>query len=58
MGVNDEVLDLVMMGECNIQLAVACSSPAIRLYSRCTWNCLLVTGHTATVLYAGVHILA
>ena len=51
MGVNDEVLDLVLMGECNIQLAVACSSPAIRLYIRGTWNCVLVTGHTATVLY-------
>ena len=30
-GNNDEVLDLVLMGECNTQLAVACNSPAIRL---------------------------
>ena len=37
------------MGECNTQLAVACNFAAIRLYSRDTWNCVLVTGHTATV---------
>jgi len=40
----------VLMGESNTHLAVACNSPAIRLYSRDTWNCVLATGHTDTVL--------
>eukprot|EP00092_Neocalanus_flemingeri_P090038 GFUD01114021.1.p1 GENE.GFUD01114021.1~~GFUD01114021.1.p1 ORF type:complete len:465 (-),score=190.35 GFUD01114021.1:10-1404(-) len=49
-GNNDEVLDLVLMGETNTHLAVACNSPAIRLYNRDTWNCVLATGHLDTVL--------
>ena len=47
---NDEVLDLVMMGETNTHLAAACNSPIIRLYSRDTWNCEMANGHTDTVL--------
>ena len=49
-GYNDEVLDLVLMGNTNTHLSVACNSPAIRLYSRDTWNCVLATGHTDKVL--------
>jgi len=49
-GNNDEVLDLVLMGKTSTHLAVACNSPAIRLYNRTSWNCVLATGHTDTVL--------
>jgi len=49
-GNNDEVLDLVMMGEHSTHLAVACNSPLVRLYNRATWSCVLATGHTDTVL--------
>jgi hypothetical protein len=49
-GNNDEVMDLVLMGESNTQRLVAFNSPAIRMNRRDTWNCALANGHTYIVL--------
>ena len=47
-GDNDQVLSLTRLGESH--LAVACNSPAVRLYDLNTWRCSLSPGHTDTVL--------
>ena len=45
-GNNDEVLTLVVgVKHPPGHIAVACNSPAARLYSGNTWNCVLATGH-------------
>jgi len=49
-GNNDEVLDLVQMGEAGSHLAVACNSSSLRLYCKASWDCSLAPGHTDTVL--------
>ena len=44
---------MVLMAESSTHiasLAVACNSTAIRLYRSNTWNCVLATGDTDTVL--------
>ena len=47
-GDNDQVLSLSPLGE--KYLAVACNSPAVRLYDLSTWQCRLYPGHSDTVL--------
>lgn len=51
-GSHGEVLDLAMLGP-TTHLAVACTSPSIRLYDPKTWQCTLANGHTDTILCLG-----
>ena len=60
-GDNDQVLALGLLGQGKEEaapgthLAVACNSPAVRLYNRNTWQCSLHPGHTDTVLCLACH---
>ena len=50
-GDNDQVLSMCLLSAGDHQyLAVACNSPAVRLYDRDTWHCSLYPGHSDTVL--------
>ena len=59
-GDNDQVLALGLLGQKESEgvashVAVACNSPAVRLYNRDTWQCSLHPGHSDTVLSLACH---
>ena len=45
-GFNDEILDIVLVGKDNSQVAVATNSEQARVFNRHSLNCQLLSGHS------------
>lgn len=54
-GFSDEILDLAVVGKKDRYLAVASNSPDIKLYDTTSMNCVILKGHTETVMSLAGH---
>lgn len=54
-GFSDEILDLAFVGKKDRFLAVASNSPDIKLYDTTTMNCVILKGHSETVMSLAAH---
>lgn len=54
-GFSDEILDLAFVGKKDRFLAVASNSPDIKLYDTTSMNCVILKGHTETVMSLAAH---
>lgn len=54
-GYNDQILDAIFIGTNDSHLVVATNSIQLRIYTRKTFSCQLLTGHTALVLALAKH---
>ncbi|XP_076046219.1 transducin beta-like protein 3 [Oratosquilla oratoria] len=54
-GYNDQILDLIYVGEKDSHLVVATNSAQLRIYECATFSCSLVQGHSALVLALARH---
>lgn len=54
-GFSDEILDLAFVGKKDRFLAVSSNSPDIKLYDTNSMNCVILKGHTETVMSLAAH---
>lgn len=54
-GFSDEILDLAFVGKKDRFLAVATNSPDIKVYDTTSMNCVILKGHTETVMSLAAH---
>lgn len=54
-GYNEQILDVVFVGEGETHLVVATNSIQLQVYDCSTFNCRLLFGHTALVLALTAH---
>lgn len=54
-GFSDEILDLAFVGKKDRYLAVATNSPDVKLYDTASMNCVILKGHSETVMSLAAH---